>query len=262
MSQVLSALAVSSVASFTGGWVSFPSVALPMMIAESESFNQTKGEKENLFPVDIHVGSWIVSTFFLGTFFGCYVGGPLSCMLGSRRTVLFLAPLSCLTWVILAVSHRVWMVYLSRLFSGILFGVYLATVKVYNAEIAHPDLRGSLGALISNFSALGNLYTFVLGYFISSWRLIAWLHLLPTIIHGLAVFFATESPHWLLEKGKIQEARTSLSKLRGAEYNIETEFAEMAMKNEAKDPNQRVISVIFSKGRVQNKTKQKYGIFH
>ena len=47
--------------------------------------------------------------------------------------------------------------------------------KVYNAEIAHPDLRGSLGAVLSSWYALGNFYTFVLGYFISSWRLIAWL---------------------------------------------------------------------------------------
>ena len=245
--QVLSALAMSSVAALVGGWVSFTSVALPMMIAETESFNKTEGEEENLFVVDIHVGSWIVSTFFLGTFFGCYLGGPLTQIFGCNKTVLFSAPLATLTWVMVAASHRVWVVYLSRFLAGLLYGVYLATAKVYTAEIAHPDLRGSLGALISNFFALGNLFTFILGYFISSWRLIAWILLLPSIIQGVAVFFVPDSPFWLLEKGRDADARESLSKLRGPDYNIEPEFVEMVKKKKAKDPDQKVVSTIFSK---------------
>ena len=90
--QVLSALAMSSVAALVGGWVSFTSVALPMMIAETESFNKTERDEENLFVVDIHVGSWIVSIFFLGTFFGCYLGGPLTQIFGCNKTVLFSTP--------------------------------------------------------------------------------------------------------------------------------------------------------------------------
>ena len=97
-----------------------------------------------------HVGSWIVSIFFLATVFGCYLGGPLTQIFGSSRTVLFSTPLSALTWVLVAAAPRVWVVYLARLLSGLLFGVFLATAKVYNAEIAHPDLRGSLGAVLSS----------------------------------------------------------------------------------------------------------------
>ena len=33
--------------------------------------------------------------------------------------------------------------------------------KVYNAEIAHPEMRGSLGAIIPAMASLGTLYTFL-----------------------------------------------------------------------------------------------------
>ena len=34
-------------------------------------------------------------------------------------------------------------------------------MKVYNAEIAHPEMRGSLGAIIPAMASLGTLYTFL-----------------------------------------------------------------------------------------------------
>merc|ERR1711892_39207 len=244
--QVLSSLAVSSCAVIVGGWLSFSSVALPKMISESENFNQTKGLAEDLFVVDLHVGSWIVSLFFLGTIVGCLAGGPMNQLLGPRRIFLYCAPISSLTWVMIAISHRVWVVYLSGLLSGVLFGIFQANAKVYNAEISHPDLRGSLGAMISNMLALGTVFTFILGYFISSWRLIAWVLILPSLILGVAVFFVPDSPYWLLERGREEEAKKSLSRLRGKHNNIEIEFVEMLKKKRAKDPNQSVISILFS----------------
>jgi MFS family permease len=80
--QVLSSLAVSFGACNVGAWLSFSSVALPKMILESEHFNKSEGIEEDLFVVDLHVGSWIVSLFFLGTIIGCLAGGPLNHKLG------------------------------------------------------------------------------------------------------------------------------------------------------------------------------------
>ena len=36
--------------------------------------------------------------------------------------------------------------------------------KVYNAEIAHPEMRGSLGAIIPAMASLGTLYTFLVSF--------------------------------------------------------------------------------------------------
>ena len=93
-----------------------------------------------------------------------------------------------------------------------LFGLFQANGKVYNAEIAHKDLRGSLGTVISNMYCLGSLYTYITGYFIhrsvssfdkesfllhlSSWRTVAWLQLLPCALLGVSVYFVPNSPYW------------------------------------------------------------------
>ena len=140
-----------------GSWLSFLSVALPKVILEIENFHKTKGFEEDLFVVDLHVGSWIVSLFFLGTIIGCLTGGLLNHKLGPRQVFLWCAPIAALTWAMIALSHRVWVVYLARIMSGFLFGTFQANGKVYNAEIAHPDLRGSLGTMISNMAALGTV---------------------------------------------------------------------------------------------------------
>ena len=245
--QFLSSLSVSFGACNVGAWLSFSSVALPKMIQETQNFNQTEGSEENMFEVDLHVGSWIVSLFFLGTIVGCLTGGFFNQLLGPRRVFICCAPIAALTWVMIAISHRVWVVYLARIMAGFIFGTFQANGKVYNAEISHPDLRGSLGTMISNMAALGTVYTFVLGYFIESWRVIAWLLILPSILLGVAVSFAPDSPYWLLERGREAEARKSPSRLRGKHYDIEIEFQEMLRKKNAKDPNQTVISILFSK---------------
>ena len=123
----------------------------------------------------------------------------------------------------------------SRILAGALFGVFQANGKVYNAEIAHPDMRGSLGTIIGNMYALGSLFTYLSGYFLASWRTVAWLQLVPCAALGLAVSFIPNSPFWLVERGREEEARASLRTLRGPDYCVEAELAEIVDKKRAKE---------------------------
>ena len=90
-------------------------------------------------------GSWIASLFFIGNILGCLAGGFVNMKLGVRLTLLLSAPVSAVTWIMVALSHQLWIILLSRVMAGIIFGLFQANGKVYNAEIAHPDLRGSIG---------------------------------------------------------------------------------------------------------------------
>ena len=134
-----------------------------------------------------------------------------------------------------ATSHHLWVILLARIISGILFGIFQANGKVYNAEIAHPDMRGSLGTIIGNMFTLGSLYTYTTSYFLSSWRTVAWLQLVPCAALGLSVCFIPNSPFWLVERGREEEARASLTTLRGPGYCVETELAEIVNKKKAKE---------------------------
>lgn len=81
------------------------------------------------------------------------------------------------TWAMVGLAGNIPTILLSRLLSGALFGIYQANAKVYNAEIAHPAVRGTLGAVIGNTFALGCLYTYTCGYLVQSWRTVAWLQI-------------------------------------------------------------------------------------
>ena len=155
--------------------------------------------------------------------------------LGTRTIYLITAPVSALTWVMVALSNQLWIIFISRVMSGIIFGLFQANGKVYNAEIAHPDLRGSIGTMLGNMFALGSMYTFLTGYFVHSWRTVAWLQLLPSTLMGISVFFIPDSPYWLVEKGRLEDARQSLVVLRGSNYDVNDEFQEIVNKKKQKE---------------------------
>jgi len=210
-----------------GGWMSFSSVAIPKMMNGTIPGDPIQ--------IDLHVGSWIASTFFIGNVVGCLVGGLINQVLGARMTFILCSPIAGLTWVMIATSHHVWVILLSRIISGFLFGLFQANGKVYNAEISHPDVRGSIGTVISNLFTLGCLYTYVSSYFIASWRTVAWVQLVPCVLLGVSCFFAPNSPYWLVERGREEEARKSLRMLRGPDYDLEEELAEIVAKKRAKE---------------------------
>ena len=66
-SQVLAAIGISFGASIVGGWLSFSSVAIPKMM------NGTT--VDDPIQIDLFLGSWIASLFFIGNIVGCVAGG-------------------------------------------------------------------------------------------------------------------------------------------------------------------------------------------
>merc|ERR1712198_54246 len=240
--QFLCAFAVSFCSSIVGGWVAFTSVAIPkMMNMSGQNHNQTFNESDS-FTIDLYQGSWITSLFFIGNIIGCLAGGYINQIIGAKRIFIISAPISAFTWILIALSHELWIILMARIISGVLFGFFQANGKVYNAEIAHPDLRGSLGTIMSNMFAFGSIYTYLIGYLVSSWRMVAWLQLIPTCFLGITVLFIPDSPYWLVEKGREAEARESLVILRGSSYDVNDEFKQIISKKKAKELEGKSVS--------------------
>lgn len=108
-------------------------------------------------------------------------------------------------------------------------------VKVYTAEITHPDFRGVTSAFYSVQLSTGLLYGFLLGYFIDDWRLVTGLMALPSLALFILSLFIPDSPYWLVEKNQCEKARNELKWLRGSESDFETEFLEILTRKKEKD---------------------------
>ena len=116
----------------------------------------------------------------------------------------------------------------------------IITVKVYTAEVSHPDIRGATSAFYSVLLSSGLLFGFVLGYVLEDWRLISGLMSIPSAILFVMSLFVPNSPYWLVEKGRPEEARSALKRLRGPRSDYEAELETIAAKKRAKDAEAKV----------------------
>ncbi|KAG5637166.1 hypothetical protein H0H81_005569 [Sphagnurus paluster] len=100
-------------------------------------------------------------------------------------------------------------------------------VPLYNAEIAPPEVRGSLVALQQLAITFGIMISFWIDYGTNyiggtgmgqreaAWRIPLALQLVPAITLGLGILFMPFSPRWLVNQGRDDEALAVLSRARG-----------------------------------------------
>ena len=144
---------------------------------------------------------------------GCLVGGWLSDLLG-RRTVLLLSTLPFLAGlVVLGLSSDLAMVLLSRALQGLGDGLMYPNVLVYIAEISSKELRGTLCNVLNICFCLGLCFTFSLALLVQ-WRTLVWLLISPILLSLVGLSQLPETPHWLAQKNRLEEAERTLERLR------------------------------------------------
>lgn len=104
----------------------------------------------------------------------------------------------------------------------------LFQVLTYVAEITQPHLRGMLSSTSTMSVILGVLIQFLLGSFLH-WRTVALVNCIIPVTSFVLLFFVPESPHWLIMKNRLLDARKSIAWLRGWTTldEIEPEFKEL-----------------------------------
>lgn len=128
-------------------------------------------------------------------------------------------------WLCFHFSTSVHHLYAGLCLAGVAGGLLEAPVLTYVAEVTTPRVRGLLAASGSFFAILGVFLQFLMGTFLR-WRIIALISLTVPIVSFSLLFVVPESPHWLIQKGRLTEAKASLAWLRGwvPVSSIEHEF--------------------------------------
>ena len=131
----------------------------------------------------------------------------------------------------MAVSPTKEVLLAGRIVLGMGIGMASMCVPVYMAETSPENIRGFLGASFQVMITFGQVTSALVDALFANvsdgWKYDFGLAAVPAVILLVGFIFCPESPRWLVQKGRTDEARAVLKKLRSASSNIEEELQEI-----------------------------------
>ncbi|EXJ95292.1 hypothetical protein A1O1_00412 [Capronia coronata CBS 617.96] len=173
------------------------------------------------FKPDATSSGLVVSMFTTGAFFGSGFGGPSGDYLGRRWTITLGAVIFILGGSLQTGAQSIHFLYAGRFLAGLGVGFLVMVIPLYQAELAHPSIRGRVTALQQFMLGVGSVVAAWIswGTFVDiknnsgQWRIPLGLQLLPAIFLAGLIFLFPESPRWLMDHGKREKALKTLAQL-------------------------------------------------
>ncbi|XP_022901574.2 facilitated trehalose transporter Tret1-like [Onthophagus taurus] len=178
------------------------------------------------FPINENQLGWIGSLTSLGAAFLCLFIGPLCDLIGRKPTKLLMVIPLILGWGLIAWAENVEMLYVGRFLTGMIGGASLVTAPLYCSEISENKIRGTLGCLTQLMISFGLFFDVIIGKYADIKTYTLCCFGVPFVFIAFFIFMP-ETPVYYLKKNNVEEARKVLLKLRGNNYDIETEIIEI-----------------------------------
>lgn len=200
---------------------------------------------------------FLSSAVFFGMFFGGMICGILSDSFGRRPCLLYSLALNTVAGFASVFVPNVRMLIVCRIIGGIGIGGSVPAVFSLGAEIFASSIRGKLLSVIASFWMVGAIFVGGAAWIMlgkdaegrkivpgSDWRWFAGVCALPALVAFLlTLFIVPESPRFLIEKLKFDEAATIINRISTLkttsqelkiEYYVARSNNEMGRKIEAK----------------------------
>ncbi|XP_020216923.1 sugar transport protein 1 [Cajanus cajan] len=137
-----------------------------------------------------------------------------------------------------AFAQRVWMLIVGRLLLGCGIGCSNQSVPIYVSEVAPYKYRGALNMMFQLLITIGLFVANVLNYVFSKmengegWRYSLGFAAVPAILIIIGAIFLPDTPNSLIERGKDEEAKEELIKIRGT-TDVEEELKDLIAASES-----------------------------
>ncbi|EXJ61686.1 hypothetical protein A1O7_02115 [Cladophialophora yegresii CBS 114405] len=170
------------------------------------------------------------ATDLIGSIFGLFQTGgffgTLSCLksadwLGRRKALFYAGIVTTIGGALQAGSVNIGMYIFSRFLTGVGIGALVTLVPLYQSEIAPPKIRGFLVAMHGVMLCVGYSAASWVGlgfYFVDAggaqWRLPLAIQAVWPAVLSAGVLFLPETPRWLLDHDRYEEAFASFKHVR------------------------------------------------
>ena len=195
----------------------------------------------------------VISSLIFAAAIGALVGGKISDAIGRRTTIIVLAVMFFVGVLIVVFSPGFGILVAGRIILGLAVGGASTVVPVYLAELAPFEIRGSITGRNELAIVVGQFAAFVVNYILFAtlghvegvWRIMFGVCALPAIALFFGMLRMPESPRWLVEKGRYEDALAVLKTVRSEDRAL-AEFAQVETVAEEEKEAHMSFGAIFS----------------
>jgi MFS transporter, SP family, arabinose:H+ symporter len=160
------------------------------------------------------------SSLLVGCIGGASIAGWLSDRYGRRSVLSAAALLFGISSVGAAIPHQFAEFEIARFIGGVAIGVASMLAPLYIAEVSPAHIRGRLVSFNQMAVVTGILLAYLVNWSLSftgpaGWRWMFAVAVVPSFGLFLGLFFVPESPRWLVEQKRDEDALAILQKIEG-----------------------------------------------
>lgn len=159
----------------------------------------------------------IVSMAIAGGIVGAVLGGWISDRFGRKPATLIADAIFTLGAVVMAAAPDPYVLIFGRLVVGLGVGIASLIAPLYVAEVSPSDVRGCLVSTTVLYITGGQFVSYVVNLGFTevpgTWRWMLGVSAIPAILQFIVMLSLPESPRWLFQKDKCEDAVAVLEKL-------------------------------------------------
>ena len=201
------------------------------------------------FGLDAYWEGFATGSLALGAIIGCIIAGNIADKFGRKKSLLVAAALFFISSLCMAFSVSKGIFISSRFLAGIGVGMASMLSPMYIAEIAPAALRGRMVAINQLTIVIGILITNIVNYSLrnlgdDAWRWMFGLGTIPSGLFFIGALTLPESPRWLVNVARKDEALKILRKI-GNDVFAETTLS--SIQSSSKSEINQGYSAVFKK---------------
>jgi sugar porter (SP) family MFS transporter len=202
---------------------------------------------------DLQLGV-VISSLVFAAAVGALIGGKISDAIGRRTAIIVLAVMFFVGVLVAVFSPNFAILVAGRIILGLAVGGASTVVPVFLAELAPFEIRGSITGRNELAIVSGQFAAFVVNYILFAtlghvtgiWRIMFGVCALPAIALFFGMLRMPESPRWLVEKGRDDEALAVLKTVRSEDRALAELRQVETVREEEKGDNQMSFAAVFS----------------
>ena len=198
----------------------------------------TTAQLETLYNLNSFRLGFTVSIAIIGTIIGTIIIGKPAEKYGRKKSLILLSGLFALSTLGSALAINWLMLLIFRFFTGILLGCITVVTPMFIAEISPAQKRGQLVLLNQFFVVTAIFLAFAVNYILaqvfeySSWRWMIGVEFVPASLFFLLLNLIPESPRWLINQGRNDEALAVFQRIQTENPEEEVRIVKNAVKQE------------------------------